>query len=200
MRITFLVLAATTIGAAFIFGQNANEPKELGSLRESYQKARSVALAPIEKKYVDALTAMKERLTKAGNLEGALAVDAELKGILGAVSSSEKTTGESSDPGSSKAKLRALLPTLRIDGDGKWVYGNFPVAFTETEAILQPGSKLYEEKGAYEVIGPRKVRLTFPATAGKSKKTFEIEFTRDMAEFTSDRPDLKGKVTTVTPK
>jgi len=55
MRITFLLLTVTSIVTTSLLAQNANEPKELVSLRDSYQKARSVALAPIDKKYVDAL-------------------------------------------------------------------------------------------------------------------------------------------------
>ena len=53
------------------------------------------------------------------------------------------------------------------------------------------------QKGTYEVSGPRKVRLLFPAANGNPQKTFDIEFTRDMTAFTSNSPDLKGKVSTV---
>ena len=200
MRITFLLLTVTIIGAVSVFGQNPSEPKELVSLRESYQKARAAALAPLEKKYSDALTGMKERLTKAGNLEGALAVDAELKTVLPASTSHQKSSGESTDPGSSKAKLKALLPTTRINGT--WTYGDFIVVFSESEATLSPDTQ-FTRKGPYEVIGPRKVRFTLPVRAtipNDKEMVFDIEFTKDMTEFTSNRADLKGKASTVAPK
>ncbi len=200
MRITLLVLTATTIGATAVFGQDPNEPKDLTSLRESYQRARSAALAPIEKKYSDALAAMKVRLTKAGNLEGALAVDTELKTILPPSTSDQKSSGDSSVTGSSRAKLKELLPSMRLDGN--WEYGVFIVVFNDVEATLQPETK-FTRKGPYEVIGPRMVRFTLTArdnVPNDSDMVFEIEFTRDMTQFTSsNRPDVKGKVSTVTP-
>ena len=58
--------------------QSPEEPKELLDLRGSFEKARSAALSPLEKKYVDALTGLKDRLTKRGDLQGALAVQSEL--------------------------------------------------------------------------------------------------------------------------
>jgi hypothetical protein len=54
------------------------EPKELLDLRGSFEKARSAALSPLEKKYVNALASLKDRLTKKGDLNGALSVQAEL--------------------------------------------------------------------------------------------------------------------------
>lgn len=58
--------------------QSADEPRELVDLRASFERARAAALSPLEKKYVDALTGLKDRLTKKGDLNGALAVQAEL--------------------------------------------------------------------------------------------------------------------------
>jgi hypothetical protein len=41
----------------------ADEPKDLALLRQSWTKAREQATAPIDKKYADALEAMKVRFT-----------------------------------------------------------------------------------------------------------------------------------------
>jgi len=72
----------TVLLSAAVFGVlKAEEPKELPSLRESYLKARQQALSPIEKKYRDALDAMKLRYTKQGDLEAAISIDNELKQI-----------------------------------------------------------------------------------------------------------------------
>ncbi len=58
--------------------QSPTEPKELLDLRGSFEKSRSAALSPLEKKYVDTLSGLKDRLTKRGDLQGALALQAEL--------------------------------------------------------------------------------------------------------------------------
>lgn len=65
----------------------AEEPKDLTALRASFEKARAAALSPLEKKYEDALLSLKERLTKSGDLDGALAVHAELEALRPPVAS-----------------------------------------------------------------------------------------------------------------
>ena len=67
---------ATTLFAASLF---AAEPEKLTKLRESYQAAISKATAPIQKTYTTELEKLKSEFTKVGDLESALAVDAELK-------------------------------------------------------------------------------------------------------------------------
>lgn len=71
--------------------QAAEEPDDLTKLREAYQQAQERALAPLQAKYVSGLEAMKLRMTKAGKLQDALAVDAELKAI---VAKTEKGTAK----------------------------------------------------------------------------------------------------------
>jgi hypothetical protein len=56
----------------------ADEPKALNDLRNSFERARNEAVAPLEKKYVEALKALKITLTRQADLQGALAVEAEL--------------------------------------------------------------------------------------------------------------------------
>jgi len=75
IALLFALFCTIPIGAQC---QSAEEPKELLDLRESFEKARSSALSPLEKKYVDALIGLRDRLTKRGDLQGALAVQAEL--------------------------------------------------------------------------------------------------------------------------
>lgn len=83
-----LAISVTIILGLLGFAASAEDPRELVSLRESYQKAREQALSPLDKKYVDALTALKTRFTKEGNLEAALAVDSEIKSISSSSSAS----------------------------------------------------------------------------------------------------------------
>jgi hypothetical protein len=72
---------STILVAASLLADDAKAPKELLSLKESWTRARKQATEPIDKKFEDALTAMKQRFTKAGDLEAALAVDSELKAL-----------------------------------------------------------------------------------------------------------------------
>ncbi|RYD27811.1 MAG: hypothetical protein EOP87_20575, partial [Verrucomicrobiaceae bacterium] len=61
--------------SAVLYGQ---ESKELTTLRATWTQARQQALKPIDTKYAAALAALKDKLTKAGNTDGVLQVDAEL--------------------------------------------------------------------------------------------------------------------------
>ncbi len=72
-RTLALTLFATSIFAA--------EPEKITKLRGSYESAMSKATAPIQKTYVAELEKLKIEFTRAGNLEGALAVDAEIKSL-----------------------------------------------------------------------------------------------------------------------
>jgi preprotein translocase subunit SecD len=71
-----------------VSAQSGAEPAELTQLRASWTRARDQATKPVDEKYTAALTALKERLTKAGNLEDALQVDKELKQVKGLPSES----------------------------------------------------------------------------------------------------------------
>jgi hypothetical protein len=57
----------------------AEEPKDLLALRQSFERARTAAVSPLEKKYEDALLVLKDRLTRGGDFDGAVAVQAELQ-------------------------------------------------------------------------------------------------------------------------
>lgn len=57
------------------------EPSELTSLRQNWQAARRQATEPVDRKYLDALAALKLKLTQAGNLEQALRVEEEIKSM-----------------------------------------------------------------------------------------------------------------------
>ena len=183
----------TTIGAflalaVFCHAQEPKAPQEFLVLKETWSKARKQATDPVDKRYSDALSAMKTRFTKAGQLEGALVVDAELKAL---------TAVAPTPPSTSKGNLKALLPTIEIKGT--WAHGDFHVAFTETEATMAPGTK-FERRGNYEVTAQRKVKLDFPPAPPYPILKVDIEFNREMTEFTSSRADLKGTVKTNVPK
>ncbi|MDB4416822.1 hypothetical protein N9115_00325 [bacterium] len=77
-RLIFLLASITAINLAF-----ADNNTALQSLQQSWQKARENALKPIDQKYLSALRNLKDRLMKSGNLEGATAVEAEIKRMQG---------------------------------------------------------------------------------------------------------------------
>jgi hypothetical protein len=91
-----IILAVVWLAAVPLLAQQNESPKQLRELRQSYLRARAAAVAPVEQRYEEALTQMKERLTKAGDLEGAIAVDNELKALN--VSKSADTTQSNAKP------------------------------------------------------------------------------------------------------
>lgn len=78
------VLIALSLTVVALHAQTPAEPEDLSKLRISWQRAVTDATAPLNKKYLDALTVMKQRYTKEGNLEAALKVDAEIKSLSAA--------------------------------------------------------------------------------------------------------------------
>jgi hypothetical protein len=77
-----LLLFAASILPLGIFAQQSTEPTDLALLRASWTKARLQATAPIDQKYLQALEALKVKYTRAGKLEEALSVDAEMKAMV----------------------------------------------------------------------------------------------------------------------
>lgn len=93
--ILLVILVASTC-----FAQVGSDPTDLVSLRESWQRARTSAITPIDKKFEDALIAMKDRYTKAGDLQAAIAVDAELNRLKGGTAAFTATGGRRPEAGS----------------------------------------------------------------------------------------------------
>lgn len=65
-----------------LFAQQPND--ELSKLRESYVKAVERVTSPVKATYLTELKKLMEKQTKAGNLDGALAVKSELETLTGA--------------------------------------------------------------------------------------------------------------------
>ncbi|MBL9143428.1 MAG: hypothetical protein JNM99_07060 [Verrucomicrobiaceae bacterium] len=71
-----ITLLALTISSAW-----SQEPDRLRSLRDSYRSAVERSTAPLTKTYLTELEKLKTELTKKGDLQGALAVESEIKVI-----------------------------------------------------------------------------------------------------------------------
>ncbi|MCB1086534.1 MAG: hypothetical protein KDM63_05780 [Verrucomicrobiae bacterium] len=111
-----VVFALTAIANA----QQAPEsdPKELTDLRSSWTRARNQATEPIDRKYVESLLVMKDRFTKSGNLEAALAVQAEIQLLSPAGLESRKENSAKIRPNSlsdfaNHSEFFAWLKTVR---------------------------------------------------------------------------------------
>ncbi|HRQ90464.1 MAG TPA: hypothetical protein PLA50_16840 [Bacteroidia bacterium] len=65
------------------------DPPELSALREGWQRATRQATEPLNRKYRDALNAMKIRFTQAGRLAEALAVEGEIQALEEAAKAGE---------------------------------------------------------------------------------------------------------------
>jgi hypothetical protein len=57
------------------------EPMDLADLRQKWTSAKERAVKPLDDSYVKALNDLKARYTKAGDLDSALLVDAEIKKV-----------------------------------------------------------------------------------------------------------------------
>jgi hypothetical protein len=74
----------TNLALLFAFSLStawAQEPDRLRSLRDSYRSAVERSTTPLTKTYLAELEKLKTDLTKKGDLQGALAVDAEIKAM-----------------------------------------------------------------------------------------------------------------------
>ncbi len=135
-----LTVSVTIILGLLGFAASAEPPRELVSLRESYQKARQQALSPLDKKYVDALTALKTRFTKEGNLEAALAVDSEIKSISS--SSSASTPAAPAQSPASDTLSRKEREKLEASLAGNWRLASGGFFRIGGSALMYGGKKI----------------------------------------------------------
>lgn len=79
MKLFLSTLLVVALAAHLNAQSAAKESTELAALKKSRQNAMASTVAPIDRKYQDALTALKGSFTKAGKLAEAVAVDEELQ-------------------------------------------------------------------------------------------------------------------------
>ena len=89
MKASLAIAAVLAFSGQLVHSQTPATPKtppdppELAKLRLSREKAVSEAVAPIDRKYLDALRSMRTRFMRDGKLDSLLAVDAEIALIEG---------------------------------------------------------------------------------------------------------------------
>jgi len=74
----------------FAIAAHSQEPEKLANLRSSWQRARDQATQPLDTKYRTALQQLMNSFTKAGDLNSAVAVKAELEKLTPAASDTSK--------------------------------------------------------------------------------------------------------------
>jgi hypothetical protein len=137
----------------------AAEQEDLTRLRTDWQDARTRALDPIDRKYITALEALKTRLTKAGKLDEAVQVEAELKKVL-------------SGPGG--GFKGHVTPEILVTGEWRFdmkepKYTNH-FTFTPSGEIFERGKK--EVDGRWKIKGSR-LRLEFKDTWAEFDLSYE---------------------------
>jgi hypothetical protein len=168
----------------------STEPAELGRLRESWQRAKEQANAPIDRKYVEALHELKVRLTKAGNLDQAVLVDAELKKV------------SPDTPDVTLTAKRRLSPEMLTFGE--WKFENKAVNFSRVW-IFTPDYK-FKLKGASEPFGTWRIKgnVLHLDTVTKNWNEFDLDMDESggtfmLHETNSNSGKRKGVVLTRLP-
>ena len=148
-------------------------PKELAPLRESWTKARQLATAPLDKKYLDALGALKLRYTRDGNLGAALAIDAEMHALSPVASQGSPMSGSktsSLDTANSKQQLeKHLIGTkwsiVRASDNAGW--GTFE--------FKDKGIMTFNKERKWTATGKRTANVEgYNCTFSEDLKTFRV--------------------------
>lgn len=110
-----VLLAATT---------GRSEPERLTQLRGSYEAAVERALSPLQQVYVEQLQKLKTELTREGKLDDALAVEAELKALVGPTSNTERAALAQNLTAAPWSSDGGDVITLKKEGTGSWKAGD----------------------------------------------------------------------------
>ena len=165
MKYLYLLLPLSVCVSAF--SQSPAEPQELVQLTEQWQRARTQATAPIDKKYVEALTIMKTALTKKGDLQGALAVDARLNSLRTSSESSANSSKSEEGLPKTKASLeRFLVGTV-------WTVTTTQDGFVSEMEFTGRGTAMFGREYKWEAIDRRSIKIEFTT----------LNFNEDMTGF-----------------
>lgn len=159
-----------TVGAAVAQTQPKAEPERLTTLRKSWQQAREKALNPIDEKYRQELERMMDLLTKAGDLDGALAVKSEIESINPAVSGAGAAAKPSQ--GISEKPARSLNGFSTVEAFRDWLVGtewssDDDVVYTFPEAgVIERTEKKSGESRRWNVETTKIGEISWPYSGG----------------------------------
>ncbi|MBL9116003.1 MAG: hypothetical protein JNJ83_13435 [Verrucomicrobiaceae bacterium] len=170
-----ILITLATMPAIGTFGQVPPLPSDAQSLRKAYDEARQRALQPLEQKYRDELEKLLAAHTKAGRLDDAIAIRAELSSLSAPTASNQQP--KQTEPATAKpsAPVAATLHGTRW----KAAKADKPVIIFRTDKdILQV---LWAEggSGSYDyTVDRRKVSWKM---GGRPQQTFN--FSNDWKSF-----------------
>ena len=160
---------------------------ELGNLKSSYENAVIKVTAPVKATYEKELQKLLERYTKAGNLDEAAKVIAELKSVGAAVTTSSPSAskGGNQDSASPQSAERFFVnktwrtPTgtkfsFEKSGTGKRSFGNDETSFV------------------WRTLADGSVEVTGENTKGASMKTWLFRFVDSNEAYYGDNKDNLG--------
>lgn len=138
------MLPRTLLLTLFAISLLGAEPEKLTKLRGNYESAMTKATAPIQKTYISELEKLKIEFTKSGDLESALAVDAELKTMStqpGVPTAENKGTPKPATPESKVSP--ALTGIAGKSGQSKKVFrelagSNWSTTWSNMTLVLEP--------------------------------------------------------------
>ena len=157
----------------------ATQPKQLLSLRETYQAAVAKATDPLKRTYLTELQKLKLQFTKAGDLESALAVDSEIR-----------TLGEKTDNAIKASDVNTKREFRQAVMGGKWsmkrVADGKPWGVWE---FNDDGTVVVAERPRKWNVTDRRIVLVdgmFKATFSDDLQSFEVHW--------GETGDLKGEI------
>lgn len=165
MKRWVIAVSAASIWSLACTAQEVEEPTELRTLRESWQRAVRQATEPLNRRYVESLEAMKRQFTRDGKLKEALAIDTEINKL--------KTAEEAAEE-SNSSKLQIVSAFYGEVGGTRKV---------ETTAILKEAMENREEgivlNTKFGAAGqdpasaaPKETTITYQRRGEKKTKTF----------------------------
>lgn len=153
-----------------------SDPGKLKGLRQSWHLAQKKAMSPINKKYLRALAKLKTEYTKSGQLQNALAVEAEITSLNGGSESQENLT------------KRQVFNKL-VSSNCEWADGS-PMKFNRNGSITSPHSAW---------LGPFEVRengdFVVKHRSLKNKWVFRFQGNDTFAKAIKEKGTLSGPKT-----
>ena len=147
--------------------QDAPIPEKLTTLKTSYKAAINRATAPLTKTYLEELDRLKIDYTKKGDLQAALAVDAEIKASVPSAAGSNEDMSVTEK----KKILRSWLMAF------PWVFGPHTLTFTKDDiAVCTDGTKW-----RYQIKSPTLIQL--------QSKEFQVDMSSDNIPLPGFGPD-----------
>jgi hypothetical protein len=165
-------LAVLTLGLATgAPGQRQKDatPEKLGKLQDAHRAAVNRVVAPITKSYIADLQKLKVEFTRAGDLESALAVDAELRAMMADAKVPKSSSAKPNDSAGKKEFQAYLKGTdwaiTRVSDGMKWGEWHFK----DDGTVIVNTTRQWSVKDQQTVI-VEQYTLTF----AEDRKSFDV--------------------------